>query len=252
MADGKTFIVRVKRQPRPDEPAHWQEFELRHRPAMNIIICLRDIAEKPVTRDGKETTPVSYDANCLEEVCGACAMLINGYPRQACSALVDSLEKPITLAPLQKFPLVRDLVVDRSVMFENLKRTKCWIPIDGTYPLGEGPRMAPDEQEIGYPLSRCISCGNCLEICPKVNEHSNFVGAAIISQVRLFNLHPTGAMHAKERLEALMGPGGIQDCDNAQNCVKVCPKGIPLTDSIAAINGQVLRHAILGFLFGRD
>ena len=72
----------------------------------------------------------------------------------------------------------------------------------------------------------------------------NFVGAAIVSQVRLFNMHPTGAMHAGPRLEALMGPGGIEDCDNAQNCVKVCPKGIPLTESLAAVNGQVLVHAV--------
>ena len=251
MAENQTFIVRVKRQQRKDEAARWDEFEIRYRPQLNIITCLRDIAERPITRDGREVTPVSYDANCLEEVCGACAMLINGHPRQACSALVDHFEKPIRLEPLQKFPLVRDLVVDRSSMFENLKRTKCWIPIDGTYAIGEGPRMAPDLQEAGYPLSRCISCGNCLEICPKINEHTNFVGAAIISQVRLFNLHPTGAMHAGERLEALMGPGGIQDCDNAQNCVKVCPKGIPLTESIAAVNRQVLRHAISGWLFGK-
>ncbi|MFY9530266.1 MAG: succinate dehydrogenase iron-sulfur subunit [Candidatus Acidiferrales bacterium] len=252
MAESKTIIVRVRRQLRPDESARWEEFELRYRPQLNIITCLRDIAEHPVTRDGREVTPVSYEANCLEEVCGACAMLVNGSPRQACSTLVDSLEKPISLAPLEKFPLVRDLVVDRSVMFESLKRMKCWIPIDGTYPLGEGPRMAPGLQEAGYPLSRCISCGNCLEICPKVNEHSDFVGAAIISQVRLFNLHPTGAMHASDRLEAMMGPGGIEDCDNAQNCVKVCPKGIPLTESIAAVNGQVIRHALTTWLQGRD
>ncbi len=251
MAD-KTFIVRVKRQQHQDEAAHWDEFELRYRPHENIITCLRDIAERPVTRDGREVTPVSYDANCLEEVCGACAMLINGNPRQACSALVDSLDKPIRLEPLEKFPLVRDLIVDRAKMFEDLKRMHCWIPIDGTYALGPGPRMAPSLQEEGYPLSRCISCGNCLEICPKVNEHSNFVGAAIISQVRLFNLHPTGAMHASERLEAMMAPGGIEDCDNAQNCVKVCPKGIPLTESIAAINGQVLRHAIKSWFVGND
>jgi succinate dehydrogenase / fumarate reductase, iron-sulfur subunit len=250
MAEGRTFILKVRRQAAPQESARWEEYELRYRPQMNIITCLRDIAENPVTRDGKTSTPVSYDANCLEEVCGACAMLINGDPRQACSALVDQLEKPIRLAPLEKFPLIRDLFVDRSVMFENLKRMKCWIPVDGTYPLGEGPRMAPELQEKGYPLSRCISCGNCLEICPNVNEHSNFVGAAIISQVRLFNLHPTGGMHAKERLEALMGPGGIEDCDNAQNCVKVCPKGIPLTESIAEMNRQVLKQAVLGWLRG--
>ncbi|MGA6956058.1 MAG: succinate dehydrogenase iron-sulfur subunit, partial [Candidatus Acidiferrales bacterium] len=181
----KTFIVRIKRQQRPDESVRWEEFELRYRPYMNVITCLRDITEKPYTRNGSESTPVTYDANCLEEICGACAMLINGNPRQACSALVDDLEKPIRLEPLAKFPLIRDLQVDRSSMFENLKRTKCWIPIDGTYDLGPGPRMAPEKQEIGYPLSRCITCGNCLEICPKVNENSHFVGAAIVSQVRL-------------------------------------------------------------------
>jgi succinate dehydrogenase / fumarate reductase iron-sulfur subunit len=251
MADS-TFIVRVKRQQRPDESVRWEEFEIRYRPHMNVITCLRDIAEKPLTRDGRESTPVSYEANCLEEVCGACAMIINGHPVQACSALVDNLEKPIRLEPLTKFPLVRDLIVDRSQMFESLKRTKCWIPIDGTYALGPGPRVSPEAQEIAYPLSRCISCGNCLEICPRVNEHSNFVGAAIISQVRLFNLHPTGAMHAAERLEALMGPGGIEDCDNAQNCVKVCPKGIPLTESIAAVNGQVLLHAVKSWFGAGD
>ena len=49
----KTFIVRIKRQQRPDEAVHWEEYELRYRPYMNVIICLRDIAENPVTRDGK-------------------------------------------------------------------------------------------------------------------------------------------------------------------------------------------------------
>jgi succinate dehydrogenase / fumarate reductase iron-sulfur subunit len=251
-ATPKTFIVRIKRQQRPDESVRWEEFELRYRPHMNVIICLRDIAERPITCTGVESTPVSYEANCLEEVCGACAMLINGKPRQACTALVDELEKPIRLEPLTKFPLVRDLQVDRQKMFDDLKRTKCWIPIDGTYALGEGPRISPAKQEVGYPLSRCITCGNCLEICPKVNQHTNFVGAAIVSQVRLFNLHPTGKMHAAGRLEALMGPGGIEDCDNAQNCVKVCPKGIPLTESLAAINGQVLVHAVKSWLHGDE
>ncbi len=151
MAD-KTFIVRIKRQQRPDEAVRWEEYELRYRPHMNVIICLRDIAEHPFTRDGNESSPVSYEANCLEEICGACAMLVNGKPRQACTALVDELEKPIRLEPLTKFPLIRDLQVDRSSMFENLKRTKCWIPIDGTYDIGPGPRMSP--RNAGSRLSR--------------------------------------------------------------------------------------------------
>ncbi len=250
MADKKKVIVRVKRQAGPQERPRWEEFELIRRPHMNVIICLRDIAERPVTRDAKPTTPVAYESNCLEEVCGSCAMLINGKARMACSALVDSLDQPIRLEPLTKFPVVRDLVVDRSVMFESLKRVKAWVPIDGTYNLGEGPRMSPELQAKAYPLSRCISCGACLEVCPQVNENNHFIGAAIISQVRLFNLHPTGAMHARERLEAVMGPGGVADCANAQNCVKICPKEIPLTESIAEVNRQAIKQALLGWLFG--
>jgi succinate dehydrogenase / fumarate reductase, iron-sulfur subunit len=145
---------------------------------------------------------------------------------------------------------VRDLAVDRQFMFESLKRVKGWIPIDGTYDLGEGPRMAPETQEKAYPLSRCISCGSCLEVCPQVNHHNKFIGAAIVSQVRLFNMHPTGAMHAKERILALMEPGGIQDCANAQNCVKACPKDIPLTESLAEMNRQAWKQALVGWLIG--
>jgi succinate dehydrogenase / fumarate reductase iron-sulfur subunit len=250
MAEKKQVIVRIRRQAGPKESARWEEFTLKWRPSMNVIICLRDIAENPVTRAGKKTTPVSYDSNCLEEICGSCAMLINGKARMACSALVDALAQPIRIEPLSKFPVVRDLTVDRQFMFESLKRVKAWIPIDGTYDLGEGPRVSPEIQEQGYPLSNCITCGNCLEVCPQVNENNQFVGAAIISQVRLFNMHPTGAMHAKERIQALLEPGGIADCANAQNCVKACPKGIPLTESIAAVNREAWKQSLLGWLMG--
>ena len=87
-------------------------------------------------------------------------------------------------------------------MYDALKRVKAWIPIDGTYDLGPGPRMPEAEREIAYHYSQCITCGNCLEVCPQVNDHNPFMGAAIFSQVRLFNMHPTGKMHAKERLAA--------------------------------------------------
>ena len=250
MANSKSVLIKIKRQSTPTTKPYWEEFELAHHPGMNVISSLMEIAANPVTRDGKASTPITYDSNCLEEICGSCAMLINGKARMACSALVDQLEQPIRIEPLSKFPLVRDLTVDRQFMFESLKRVKAWIPIDGTYDLGEGPRVSPETQEQGYPLSNCISCGSCLEVCPQVNEHSQFMGAAIISQVRLFNLHPTGAMNKSERLAALMGPGGIQDCANAQNCVHACPKNIPLTESIAAVNRDVWKQALLGWLVG--
>src|SRR6266481_2654361 len=247
-----TVTIKIKRQLTPDAKPVWEEFDVPNHPGMNVTSALMEIAANPVTRDGKKTTPVTYDSNCLEEVCGSCAMLINGKARMACSALVDKLEKPIRLEPMSKFPVVRDLAVDRQFMFESLKRVKAWIPIDGTYDLGEGPRVAPETQEKAYKLSTCISCGNCLEVCPQVTGTStgDFVGAAIISQVRLFNMHPTGAMHAHDRIGALMQPGGVQDCANAQNCVAACPKNIPLTESIAEVNRQAWKQAMLGWLIG--
>jgi succinate dehydrogenase / fumarate reductase iron-sulfur subunit len=73
------------------------------------------------------------------------------------------------------------------------------------------------------------------------------MGAALISQVRLFNAHPTGAMHRAMRLEALMGQGGIADCGNAQNCVQVCPKKIPLTQSISEMGWETVRYGVRRF-----
>jgi succinate dehydrogenase / fumarate reductase, iron-sulfur subunit len=244
----KSVIIKIKRQNTPSEKSRWEEFELPHKPGMNVISCLMDIAANPVTRDGKPTTPITYDSNCLEEVCGSCAMLINGRARMACSALVDKLEQPIRLEPFSKFPVVRDLAVDRQVLFENLKAVKAWVPIDGSYDLGAGPRMTAEQQEVAYPLSRCISCCCCMEVCPQFNEETGFVGAATIAQVRLFNTHPTGAALQRERLAALMGDGGIQECGYAQNCVEACPKDLPLTRSISEVGGAVMKQAV-GDLF---
>lgn len=243
----KTVLIKVKRQADPQSKPYWEEFELQWKPGMNVISSFMDIAQNPVTKDGKPTTPIVYDSNCLEEICGSCAMLINGKARMACSALVDKLEQPITIEPFTKFPVVRDLAVDRSVLFENLKAVKAWVPVDGTYDLGAGPRVTPIEQEEAYPLSRCISCCCCMEACPQFNEKTGFVGAATISQVRLFNTHPTGKALKAERLTALMGDGGIQECGYAQNCVEVCPKDIPLTKSISDVGREVTKKAILDF-----
>jgi succinate dehydrogenase / fumarate reductase iron-sulfur subunit len=171
-------------------------------------------------------------------------MLINGRARMACSALIDNLEQPIKLEPFSKFPVVRDLATDRNVIFENLKAVKAWVPIDGTYALGPGPRMSVEDQEAAYPFSRCISCCCCMEACPQFNEDTGFVGAATIAQVRLFNTHPTGQALKRDRLEALMGDGGIQECGYAQNCVEVCPKDIPLTKAISEVGGQVMKQAL--------
>jgi succinate dehydrogenase / fumarate reductase iron-sulfur subunit len=251
MATESKVLFKIQRQDNPNSEPYYEEFELPYRPNMNVISALMEIRRNPVTKDGKKTSPITWDMNCLEEVCGACSMIINGKPRQSCTALVDQYEQPIVLQPMRTFPVIRDLQVDRSRMFDSLKKVKAWIPIDGTYDLGPGPRMAEKKRQWAYELSKCMTCGVCLEACPNVNNNSEFIGPAPMSQVRLFNAHPTGEMQKAERLNALMGEGGIQDCGNSQNCVQVCPKGIPLTTSIAALNRDTNIQAFKNF-FGSD
>ena len=227
----------------------WEEFDLERKPSLNIISALMAIQKRPIARTGEKTTPVVWDSGCLEEVCGACSMLINGRPRQACTAIIENLIQEsgntcITLAPLTKFPLVRDLVVDRSLMFENLKKVTAWVEVDDSKDRGFGPKISPEKQDIMYTLSQCFSCGCCMEACPQVNSHSKFIGPAAIAQAHLFDTHPVGQLNKRQRLHVFMQEGGISDCGNAQNCVVVCPKKLPLTDAIASIGRDVTLQAI--------
>jgi succinate dehydrogenase / fumarate reductase iron-sulfur subunit len=245
--------LRVLRQDGPDKPEtrRWEEFKVPYLPQMNVVAALQQIQKRPKTADGKDVAPVAWEASCLEEICGSCTMVINGRARQACSALVDTLApngEPITVEPMTKFPLMRDLQVNRQKMFDNLKKVKAWVFLDGTHELGPGPRESPGQQEIRYALSKCMTCGCCLEACPQFGQDQDFVGAQVISQVRLFNMHPSGAMNAGERLDALMTDGGVADCGKAQNCVEVCPKEIPLIDSIASVSRDTSKRLLFGWL----
>lgn len=148
----KTIKLIIKRQDTDQSTPYMEEFEIPYRENLNVIACLMEIRRNPVNSKGEKTTPVIWDMNCLEEVCGACSMVINGQARQSCSAIVDQLEQPIKLEPMSTFPVIRDLQVDRTRMFDNLKRMKAWVPIDGTYDLGPGPRMPEknDKQHMNY------------------------------------------------------------------------------------------------------
>lgn len=243
-----TIELRIKRQDSPLGPAGWEEFSLPYRANMNVISCLMEIQRRPVNKAGKKTTPVVWECSCLEEVCGACTMLVNGRVRQSCTALVDQLEQPIRLAPMTKYPIVRDLVVSRQKMFDSLIRVKAWVNLDGTHSLGPGPKIPPAVQQASYPFAQCMTCGCCTEACPQFNERSDFIGPAVIGQVRLFNAHTAGKLNAEERLHALMGRGGIAECGNAQNCVEVCPKNIPLTDAIGRVGRQVTMQMLRDLL----
>jgi succinate dehydrogenase / fumarate reductase iron-sulfur subunit len=89
-----------------------------------------------------------------------------------------------------------------------------------------------------------------MEVCPQFNIGTGFVGAATIAQVKLFNNHPTGKVFKEDRLRALAGDGGIQECGYAQNCVQACPKQIPLTNAISDIGRDVVVQKIKDWLQG--
>lgn len=274
-ANATQFGVRILRQDRPQQPSYWQSFRLDREPSMNVTSALQRIATNPTTARGERVSPVVYDANCLEEVCGSCTMLINGIVRQACSALVDQLlaDHPgeIELRPLTKFPVIRDLMVDRRRLFRALERLQCWIPVDGYYDAGPGPRQSQQQQQQAYPLSQCMSCGCCLEACPQYTKvelqreadetddqfrqredaqfDRSFIGAHAMNQVVLMNSHPTGEITATPRIEGMIAQGGIQNCGKAANCQAVCPKDIPLMTSWARAGRTATLHA-LKQLFG--
>ncbi|MEW6361124.1 MAG: succinate dehydrogenase iron-sulfur subunit [Pyrinomonadaceae bacterium] len=247
-----TVKFKIQRRERDGAPIYWETFELQYRRNLNVISALMEIRKNPVTVEGKKTTPPVWDMSCLEQVCGICTMVIDGRVRQSCSALVDDLllasgSDTITLQPMSKFPNIRDLKVDRSEMFEHLKRVHAWIELDGTYPLGPGPHIPNELAQQRYALSRCMTCGCCLEACPQYGD-GNYIGPQAIAQARLFNMHPVGKTTIEERLNGLMDDDGITSCGNAQNCVKVCPMNLPLTKAIYETNRDITLNALFGWL----
>lgn len=247
--EGKTVKFKVKRQDDPESKSYYEEFEVPYESGMNVISLLMATKQYTQTTSGEATEPVCYESACLEEVCGSCTMVINGKVQQACTALVDKFQGDIVLEPMSKFPVKRDLIVDRSRMFEALKKVKAWIDIDGIYDLGEGPKVMPSIQEENYTLSRCMTCGCCLEACPQWTNEGSFIGAQAISQAVLFNSHPNGQSTKADRTHALI-ENGLNNCGNAQECVKACPKEIPLTDSIARANRMATEQSIKDLLRG--
>ncbi len=248
----KTYTLRIFR----GTPGHqyWEEFEFERHPQANVISSLMEIQKRPINKQGKITTPVAWEQGCLEEVCGSCSMLVNGKPRQSCTALIEPYIREtgtltLTLAPFTKFPLIRDLYVDRTRMFDALKKIRGWISVDGTEDTGQfGPPISPEVQEAMYVLSTCMTCGCCSESCPQVNAKSDFMGPAAMSQIRYFNSNPTGKLEKSDRMREALGEEGIANCGNAQNCVRVCPKKIPLTESLSLIGREASKQAIKDFL----
>ncbi|ANH78591.1 succinate dehydrogenase iron-sulfur subunit [Candidatus Chlamydia sanziniae] len=245
MSTLETFILKIYRGIPGKQ--YWESFELALHSRENIISALMEIEKQPINILGQKVNPVVWEQGCLEEVCGSCSILVNGVPRQACTALIQEYidatnSREIVLAPLTKFPLIRDLIVDRSIMFDNLQCIRGWIAADKE---GEifGPKVPQEQQKLLYALSQCMTCGCCTEACPQMNKRNDFVGPAVIAQARYFNSYP-GDKQMTRRLHTLMEKDGFEGCGQAHNCARVCPKKLPLTESISVIGRQLTKFSL--------
>jgi succinate dehydrogenase / fumarate reductase, iron-sulfur subunit len=251
-ASARTVRLRIRRQDGPAQPetARWEEFELELTSGMTVASALEAIRDKPLAVTGVEVAPVAWECGCLEQACGSCAMLVNGQAVLACAvslAELASRRRPVELAPLRKFPVVRDLVVDRSRISKDRAAAETWIDGAAREPL---PPLSPELHQERMRLAACLECGACLEACPEYGPHTDYVGASVINRVALANLHPLGALSAGRRLELLMRPGGIADCGQVENCVEVCPARIPLVDSLQRVARATSSRLVKHWLFG--
>ena len=241
-------ILRVKRQRGPEDRPYWQEFSCEAGPDASVLSLLEEInSRSPLTdRAGAAAEAIAFESGCRQMGCGACAMLIDGYPRLACSTFLRQLklkEGVVTVAPLSKFPLLRDLRVDRSALTEDVKRMKLWLNADAVVDKKELP--------YAYQSASCLMCGCCAEICPNYQAGtaatgSAFTGAAVMNQAyRAASQYPPG----KERRRLLKEnvAAGQGHCSRTLSCLKVCPLELPLDYIIS--RGS---HMYLKSLFERD
>lgn len=180
--------------------------------------------------EGRIVETIAWEAGCLQKKCGACAMLINHQPALACDFFLRNVkggkEKVITLEPLSKFPVVKDLITDRSILFENLKTLKTWS--------GENAQIKEKDLDRAYDASRCLQCGCCLEACPNFMPGKAFFGAAAFApEARLIS---TYTKEERKELRKLYQKHIFNGCGKSLACAEVCPAGIDLERLLSRSN----------------
>lgn len=173
--------------------------------------------------------PVMWEHSCLQKRCGACAMIINGIPALACDTRLSQFrEETIRLEPLRKFPVVADLLVDRTVMMENLKNLSVWLEEDAL----------PGSEDMAFEASRCLQCGLCLEVCPNFAAGESFSGMAAMAPLsRLIARLP------KEQRRQAAGnyrKGVYNGCGKSLACRDVCPAEIRMEELLVKSNAAAV------------
>ena len=185
-----------------------------------VASALQDINANPGQRDreGRPVSPVRGECSGLQKKCGACAMVIGGKPRLACDTFLREFAKKgrVTIEPLRKFPVIADLMVDRSAMRSHLKEMQLWM--------NQTAKTDGKQQADAYEASRCLQCGCCLEVCPEYAPDGDFYGAAAF-------VPGTREMISEDRdsrkaLDAAYRKYIFRGCGKSLACKEICPAGI--------------------------
>lgn len=182
---------------------------------------------------GKVVSNIIWECSCLQKKCGACAMIIDGRPRLACESFLRTFAKKgkVKIEPLRKFPVIADLAVDRSILFENLKLMELWANEEAKY----------TDRTVGqaYEASRCLQCGCCLEACPNFAPGESFFGAAgFVPANRLLSAL---SGEEQERIRKQYIKHGYTGCGKSLACALVCPAEIPIEKLLINSNKSVLK-----------
>ena len=222
------MLVKIKRQNSPDSDWYWQSFTYEGPEHVTVAAVLDALnyTDDLFDTEGNPATKIRWECSCMQAVCGGCAMVINGVPALACSTFADEVGgKDLVLEPLSKFPVVADLVVDRSIIYENLNNAKAYL--DGVA-IGEKKHYKHQ-----YSVAKCLKCGLCLEVCPNYHPGGSFFGAVLANESYLISSQSeNGAPDVVDEYKKHFGAG----CSKALSCQTVCPAGIETITSIMRMN----------------
>lgn len=240
------LTIRVWRQRTSADAGRLAAYELDGvEPDMSFLEMM-DVLNERLISEGED--PVAFDHDCREGICGTCSMVIDGVPHgpqratTTCQLYMRHFRDGdvITVEPWRAaaFPVIRDLVVDRSAL-DRIVQAGGYI----SAPTGSAPEAAsipvpPDDAVTAFDAAACIGCGACVAACP--NASAMLFTAAKVTHLGLM---PQGQPERGRRVTAMveqMDAEGFGGCTNTGVCATVCPKGIPL-ETIARMNGDLLR-----------
>lgn len=236
------IIIKIKRSD-SNHNSYCQEFEYDGDMNIPVTTLLEKINQQEVkTVNGENISPITFSCSCLQGLCGSCAMIINDVPQLACKAFLNDVvaNNQIVIEPLSKFPIISDLKIDRSSIYETTKDMQIWLE--------DNAKINNKNIPFEYKMSLCLMCGCCLEACPNFVVHSDYIGIPqVVSSIKILNQETNNKhiKHVKENYKTRFYP----NCVKSLLCQDVCPMEIPTQTAISKMN----KYSVWWFwqLFGK-